>query len=152
MSTSPITPITDAQSWQLLRHARVGRLATSSSGATRTFTVNFVVDVDSLVFRTAPDWPLLRLAHDSPVTVEIDEALLHDSVSTDSLPGALVPGDNWSVVVTGRAAIITNPFEIALAERLPLDEWTAPVAPVFVRITPSAVTGEHGAATARPPR
>jgi nitroimidazol reductase NimA-like FMN-containing flavoprotein (pyridoxamine 5'-phosphate oxidase superfamily) len=152
MSVSPITSITDAQSWLLLRHARVGRLSTVSSGATRTFTVNFVVDVDSLVFRTAPDWPLLRLAHGSRVTVEIDEELTDDKLPNDSLPGSSPLGDNWSVVVTGEAAIITNPFEVALAERLPLDPWSAPVAPVFVRITPTDVTGHHVAGTARPHR
>jgi hypothetical protein len=123
MSRSSATAITDKQAWMLLAATRSGRLVTTSSGTTREFSVGFAVDVDTLVFRTGAEWPLLRLALGSPVTLTVE--------------------DDWVVSVTGTAAAIVNPFEVALAERLPFEPWTSESGPVFLRITPTEVTGYY---------
>ena len=54
MSTSPVVErLTPTESWRLLRQVSVGRLAVLDDGHVDIFPLNFVVDGDSVVFRTA---------------------------------------------------------------------------------------------------
>ncbi|MGW2650735.1 pyridoxamine 5'-phosphate oxidase family protein [Streptomyces sp. NPDC001393] len=49
----------------------------------------------------------------------------------------------WSVVVTGRAEIVTDPAEVARLERIGPSSWAPSPVEVFVRIEPELVTGRE---------
>jgi hypothetical protein len=58
--------------------------------------------------------------------------------------GRLMPSAlGVSVVVKGTAEMITNPYDIVLAKALPLNPWAPTAKSIFVRITPTDVTGRH---------
>ncbi|MCB1000098.1 MAG: pyridoxamine 5'-phosphate oxidase family protein [Acidimicrobiales bacterium] len=124
--------------WQLFRSAEVGRLAVSISNHPDIFPLNYVVDGESIVFRTAPGTKLAAAVLGTAVAFETDG---YD-------PEA---GDAWSVVLKGHAEQIEGWLDKDRAERLPLFPWNAAPKFEFVRIVPDELTGrrfhvtDHGA-------
>jgi nitroimidazol reductase NimA-like FMN-containing flavoprotein (pyridoxamine 5'-phosphate oxidase superfamily) len=128
MAESPVTKLSDEQCWKLLGGSSFGRLATSALGMVDIMPINYVVDKGTLVFRTAPGSKLLEISVSNIVAFEIDNYRANDA---------------WSVVLKGTAEMITNPYDIVLAEALPLNPWVPTDKPIFVRITPTDITGRH---------
>ena len=85
-----IVPLDTETCWRLLTQEEVGRLAVSVGRHPDLFPLNYIVDGDTLVFRTAEGAKLAALAIDSAVAFEIDG---YDASA----------GEAWSVVVKGRA-------------------------------------------------
>lgn len=125
-----IIELDSAECWRLLRRGEVGRLAVSISDHPDIFPVNYVVDGESLVFRTGPGTKLAAAVLGRGVAFEIDgyEPLV---------------GEAWSVVVKGHAREIEHMMEYFDAEELPLFPWNASPKPDFVRIEPALVTGRR---------
>jgi uncharacterized protein len=115
--------------WQLLAGEEVGRLAVSVHRHPDIFPVNYAVDDQTIVFRTAEGTKLFALFANSSVAFEVDS---YDAVS----------GTAWSVVIKGRAAEI--PMQ-DLSDNLafPLFPWTATPKPRFVRVVPEEITGRR---------
>ncbi len=128
MPESPVQRLTEAQCWQLLSVTKIGRMATAALGVVGIRPLNYVVDADSIVFRTAPGAKVLELAVSSSVAFEIDN---------------YGPQNAWSVVATGRAYIVTDVNEIAQIEQLPLFPWVNTEKNIFVRIVVDAITGRQ---------
>ena len=123
---------------ELLRSSEVGRLAISRTAHPDVFPVNYTVDGDAVVFRTAPGTKLETLTRNRDVTFEVD----------GYRPAT---GDAWSVIIKGRAERITAPYELFDAADLPLFPWHAGPKPHFVRIVPVEMTGRRfSAATPSP--
>lgn len=125
-SSNPITVLTDEQSWARLEATPIGRLITNVAGIIDVTPINFVVDDHSLVFRTAPGDKLAKLVINDEVVFEADEI------------GAETA---WSVIVRGHAAPLELEEEIHRAEELPLRPFVPTLKPVFVRITPTSISG-----------
>ena len=89
-----IDELTAQECWDLLRSTSIGRLAVCISGRPGIFPVNFVVDEQTIVFRTAEGTKLSALSN-VRVAFEIDD------YDPDS-------GQAGSVIVEGRAAEITD--------------------------------------------
>lgn len=121
----PIVPLSEAEAWELLKSQRVGRLATSVSQQPEIFPVNFVVDGETIVFRTAAGSKLLELATNSKVAFEVD--------SWDADLGG------WSVVTTGEAERVDAFGEIERLETLPLKPWVPTVKTNFVKVTVTSI-------------
>lgn len=119
-----------AECWRMLRQQEVGRLAVSISDHPDIFPINFVVDGESIVFRTGAGTKLAAAVLGRGVAFEVDG---YDPFA----------GDAWSVVVKGRAREIENMAEYFEAEDLPLFPWHASAKPDFVRIDPEQVTGRR---------
>jgi len=115
--------------WELTRTRRVGRLAVSVNSRARIFPINFVVDDETIVFRTAAGTKL-SAARGADVEFEVD----HYDAST---------GRAWSVIVAGRATEDTETDEWAHVHDLQLFPWHLAPKPYFVRIVPEAVTGRR---------
>jgi nitroimidazol reductase NimA-like FMN-containing flavoprotein (pyridoxamine 5'-phosphate oxidase superfamily) len=128
VTTNPVTRLTDDQCWALLDRERFGRLATNALGVMDITPINYVTDNRTLLIRTAPGSKLLELTVNSDVAFEIDER---------------APGYAWSVVLKGRARMITDAHEIALAERAGLQTQIATEKTIWVRIEPTQVSGRH---------
>lgn len=122
--------LTAAECWRLLRTHEVGRLAVSITDHPDIFPVNYVVDGESVVFRTGPGTKLAASVLGRGVAFEIDG---YDPVA----------GDAWSVVLKGRARQVEHMIEYFEAEDLPLFPWHASPKPDIVRIEPGEVTGRR---------
>jgi uncharacterized protein len=128
--TQRIVDLSADECWRLLRTAEVGRLAIGVAGEPEIFPVNFVVDGQDVVFRTAEGTKLAALTVSSRVAFEID----------GYLPDV---GEAWSVVVKGWAQRLDHFPEIYAAEDLPLFPWHAGPKQWFVRIRSTQVTGRR---------
>ena len=111
-------------------HVAVGRLAVNVDGRARIYPINFVVDGQTIVFRTAHGTKL-STARGADVEFEVD----HYDGST---------GRAWSVIVAGRATEVTRADEWEHVHDLLLFPWQL-VAEAVLRcgIDPEAVTGRR---------
>lgn len=116
--------------WELFRTHEVGRLAVSITNHPDIFPLNYAVDGETIVWRTAPGTKLAAAVLGTAVAFEIDG---YD-------PDA---GDAWSVVLKGTAEQIDGWLDKDRAERLPLFPWNAAPKFEFVRIVPEEVTGRR---------
>lgn len=118
--------LTTEECWEFLAANSLGRIATQVHDVLDIFPVNFYSDGSSILFRTAPGSKLLELTINDQVAFEVD--------GYDELIG-------WSVVVKGTAKAVEKQSEIDAANNLPLHPWIPTLKRVFVRITPSRVSG-----------
>lgn len=125
---NPISVIDEDHCWNLLAGTDVGRLATVLDGQPEIFPVNFVVDNNSIVFRTAEGTKLAHVTAHHQVAFEIDR--WNDD-------------GGWSVVLKGTAEKITDAAELQRAEKLPLLPWVPTVKVNYVRVTAAEISGRH---------
>lgn len=116
----------------LLRSQDVGRLVVVDGGRPLIFPVNYAMDGEAPVFRTASGTKLWAASR-SPVAFEID------AVDGDARTG-------WSVVVHGVAQEITAFDARDLQARvygLPVHPWAKGDKPSIVRVVPRLITGRR---------
>jgi len=128
MGFGGITELTADQCWQLLRSRDLGRIAVSAAGMVDIFPINYAVDGESIMFRTAPGTKLLELAINDRVAFEIDDHDEHEA---------------WSVVMKGHAERIERQSEMDAAEKLGLTPWIPTLKYRWVRIWPSELAGRR---------
>lgn len=126
-----------AECWRLFRTQEVGRLAVSIADHPDIFPINYVVDGETIVFRTGAGTKLAAAVLGRGIAFEIDG---YDPVA----------GDAWSVVLKGEAREIEHMVEYFDAEELPLFPWHASSKPDFVRLEPIEVTGRRFHVVERP--
>ena len=127
-STNPVTVLEESRCWDLLASQEVGRLATAVQGMPEIFPLNFVVDGESVVFRTAEGSKLVELV--------INEQVAFEVVGWNDDLG-------WSVVIKGSASVVPSGEQHDRAEALPLRPWVPTIKTNFVRITPTEITGRR---------
>jgi nitroimidazol reductase NimA-like FMN-containing flavoprotein (pyridoxamine 5'-phosphate oxidase superfamily) len=115
---------------RLLGTAVIGRVAVTIGALPAVFPVNFVVCGDDVVFRSSPGTKLEAAVDGAVVAFEVD--------AIDAISHA-----GWSVLVTGRASVLTNPGDLAIAERLPLRGWAESGPSSFVRIRGEIISGRR---------
>lgn len=116
----------------LLQSQDVGRLVVVDNGRPLIFPVNYAMDGDAPVFRTASGTKLWAASR-SPVAFEVDR------VDGESRTG-------WSVIVHGVAQEITAFDASELQARvygLPVHPWVKGEKPSIVRIAPRLITGRR---------
>ncbi|MFJ4809609.1 pyridoxamine 5'-phosphate oxidase family protein [Streptomyces longwoodensis] len=119
------------QCLRLLVTAPVGRIVYTRQALPVITPVNFGLDADGAV--------LLRTSTASELAHAVDGAVVAfeaDEVDADTHSG-------WSVVVTGRAGIVTDPAEAARLERVTPNSYAPSPEGVFVRIEPELITGRE---------
>ncbi|MCK8438689.1 pyridoxamine 5'-phosphate oxidase family protein [Streptomyces sp. D2-8] len=116
---------------RLLAQVPVGRVVYTRQALPAVLPINYSLDTDaSVLVCTSPDSDLVHAIAGAVVAFEADE-----------FDGATRSG--WSVVVTGRATVVTDPAE---HERLSQDgptTWMPLKDAVFVRIESEMVTGRE---------
>ncbi|GLV78417.1 pyridoxamine 5'-phosphate oxidase family protein [Streptomyces hygroscopicus] len=117
----------------------VGRVVYTRQALPAVLPVNFSLDADSSV--------LLRTSAGSGLVHAIDGVVV--AFEADDFDAAARSG--WSVVVTGRAAVVTDPAELERLSRVGPRSWVVTRDDVLVRVesemvTGREVTGAHGAA------
>lgn len=116
------------RAWDLLASQQLGRLGVVHGGQVEIFPVNYAVDGESIVFRTAEGAKLAAVRSEGQVTFEVD--------TWDEDHG-------YSVIVKGHAVPVTGDHEIAQAEALRLKPWIPTVKTVFVRIDADEVSARR---------
>ncbi|PWI13450.1 pyridoxamine 5'-phosphate oxidase [Streptomyces sp. Act143] len=114
---------------RLLASAPIGRIVHTRQALPAVLPVNFALDEDgAILLRTSATSELARAVDGAVVAFEADE------VDTTTHAG-------WSVVVTGHAAVVTDPAEHARLSRTGPLSWAPAPREAFVRIEPELVTG-----------
>jgi len=122
--------LSPAECLELLEPGGVGRVGFAAADGIMMLPVNFAVARKTIVFRTAPD-TLLALYADGRVSFEADhlDEVLHTG---------------WSVLVHGHAHKVTDEREVRqLEDRTRLEPWAAGPRDVYVRITPTRISGRR---------
>jgi nitroimidazol reductase NimA-like FMN-containing flavoprotein (pyridoxamine 5'-phosphate oxidase superfamily) len=116
---------------RLLEGAPIGRIVHTRHALPAVLPVNFCLDNDSAVLlRTSADSELASAVDGVVVAFEADEV----DVTTHS---------GWTVVVTGRAMVVTDPAEHARLSLSVPRPWLAVREEVFIRIESELVTGRQ---------
>ena len=133
--TDPIEMLTSDRSWELLGTQELGRLVTHVGETIDIFPVNYVVDGEGILFRTAPGSKLFELTVNTDVLFEVD-----DHTDTDA----------WSVIIRGYATALEADADVQRAETAGLRPWIPTVKRVYVRIAPTSVSGRAFRRSAEP--
>jgi uncharacterized protein len=128
LNVEPITVLSDDESWYLLASMTLGRLVTSAVGQPEIFPVNYVVQRPTVLFRTAEGTKLLSAVLNDRVALEADEHNVEEG---------------WSVIVKGRAQVLSSAAELEKADRAQLLPWTPTVKLRYVRIVATEITGRR---------
>lgn len=113
-----------------LHRSGVGRVAVCTSDGPIIIPVNFVMDDEAVVVRTAP-YTILAGHAWGQVAFEVDD-LDHDMCR------------GWSVLVVGQGSAVEDPAEIADSQLLTaLTPWAPGSRNMFIKITPQRVTGRE---------
>jgi nitroimidazol reductase NimA-like FMN-containing flavoprotein (pyridoxamine 5'-phosphate oxidase superfamily) len=121
---------------KLLAGEVVGRIGFVVAGRAEVLPVNYVLDGDAVVFRTAAGSKLAGGTR-APVVFEVDRI---DSTTRSG----------WSVVIHGLAQEVTSFDRVELRERvaaLPVDPWAPGAKPHLVRVVPDSITGRRVGST-----
>jgi nitroimidazol reductase NimA-like FMN-containing flavoprotein (pyridoxamine 5'-phosphate oxidase superfamily) len=126
----PLRRLNPAECTNLLEPGGIGRVGFASADGIMMLPVNFAVTGNTVIFRTAPD-TLLALYANAQVSFEVDrfDETLHEG---------------WSVLMHGRAHIVTDEREVKHLENgTHLKPWAAGARDVYVRITPTQISGRR---------
>jgi len=125
-SSDPVIHLTDEECWERLRGQELGRLVTHVGDVLDIFPVNYIVDGQGILFRTAQGSKLFELTVNDDVLFEVDD-------HTDS--------DAWSVVVRGHARPLDTSAEVERADGLGLRPWIPTLKYTYVHVTATSLTG-----------
>lgn len=130
-STSNGTEIlSEAVCWERLRKTSIGRLGVHHDDRPAIYPINYLVDGESVVFRTRPDSKIAHAPMLERVAFEIDG---FDPAH----------GDAWSVLIKGFGRFVDSVPEIENADELPLYPWVDADRSAWVRIIPVEITGRR---------
>lgn len=113
----------------LMGSTSVGRVALVDADGPVTLPVNYVLDGDTVVFRTSPANSIARHLDNARVAFEVDE---FDDYTQSG----------WSVVVRGVASFV-GADELARDEQSRPFPWADGVRTLAIRITPLSVSGRR---------
>ncbi|MFF3500512.1 pyridoxamine 5'-phosphate oxidase family protein [Streptomyces sp. NPDC003247] len=124
-------PLDRQECLRLLAEVPVGRVVYTRQALPAVLPVNFSLDTDaSVLLSTSPGSDLVRAVDGVVVAFEADE---FDAATRSG----------WSVVVTGRATVVTDPAEQERLSQAGPTSWMPLHGTVFVRIESEMVTGRE---------
>ena len=124
----PVTVLSEDECWSLLSSVSLGRLVTIMGGRPEIFPVNFVTQRRTVLFRTAQGTKLYSAVMSDRVAFEADDHTV---------------AEGWSVIINGRAHLLSATAELLDAEEAPLLPWTATLKPLYVRVIAMEITGRR---------
>ena len=127
MDEDVVTELSPEECWEMLRDEEFGRLAYRLVDEVHITPINYAVEGDSLLFRTAEGNKLLAVVMGSEVAFEIDR---YGEESARS------------VVVRGTARLLPED-EAHRADKVPLRPWVPTLKYNVVEIQPRVVSGRE---------
>ena len=129
--TRDLTDLSTEECWDRLRAGTIGRLAVNNGNQPDVFPVNYVVDTDRIVIRTAEGTKL------AAAIASIDVAFEIDAIDEADQSG-------WSVVVHGIAQEPKALASVMRDEELDLHPWAgSDDKGRFIEIVPRRITGRR---------
>jgi nitroimidazol reductase NimA-like FMN-containing flavoprotein (pyridoxamine 5'-phosphate oxidase superfamily) len=130
LSGAVMTELDRAQCLELLRTSPIGRVVLSVNCLPVALPVNIALLDGNVVFATGEGSILEAALHRNVLSVESDaiEPLYHSG---------------WSVLVTGTAAVMSEPGQLERARRLPLAPWAPGPHPYYVVVPSTIVSGRR---------
>lgn len=125
-TTDPVVALADEQCWERLRTQELGRLVTRVGDVLDIFPVNYVVDGQGVLFRTAQGSKLFELTVNDEVLFEVDD-------HTDA--------EAWSVIVRGHAHPLDLSADVERADGLGLRPWIPTLKYTYVRVEATSISG-----------
>lgn len=135
-STQPIEIMTEGECWARLGNHVIGRLVVAVGHQPDVFPVNYRVDEDEIVVRTAEGTKLAAAIMGGLVAFEIDDF--------DELGHA-----GWSVVVHGTARESVVLEDVMHDDEIDTNPWAAGEKGRVMRISPERITGRRVLAPVR---
>lgn len=118
------------ESLGLLASVPIARIGLSMNALPVVLPVNFVVDGDQLIIRSAAG-------------SKLDAALSHAVVAVEADNFDPISHCGWSVLVRGTSRVITMPAELAHARALTLRPWANEATDRFIAISTDLVSGRR---------
>jgi nitroimidazol reductase NimA-like FMN-containing flavoprotein (pyridoxamine 5'-phosphate oxidase superfamily) len=115
---------------ELLGDATVGRVAVTVAALPAIFPVNYALLGDLIVFLTGEGTKMQAAVERAVVAFQVDH---FDEIA----------GSGWSVMAVGVAEVITDPNELAAAERLGLRPFARGDRTHYVKIRPEFLSGRR---------
>lgn len=131
---NPVDELTTAECWAMLHDHELGRLGSHLGPEVHLTPVNYAVDGDTLLFRTAPGSKLVGVLMNPDVVFEIDE---HDGTTARS------------VVVRGVARRLDEDQEHR-ADEAAVHPWVGTEKYEVVEVRPTEITGRSFLLARRP--
>lgn len=119
--------LSDLESWDFLRNQELGRLAFHILGEVHIVPINYAVDDQRLLFRTAEGSKLLGITMNDDVAFEVDEVVGEEATS---------------VIVRGRAHVLEGSDAYA-ADTVRLRPWLEGAKFNVVAIDVTEITGRR---------
>lgn len=117
---------------QLLASQHLGRVAVNDDDGPAVFPVNYLLDRDSVVFRTDEGTKLDAAVRGERAAFEVDHV---DEPN----------GVGWSVLVRGAVVEVTDPGELDRLRALPLTPFVSGKKDRYVRVRAKSITGRRTA-------
>jgi nitroimidazol reductase NimA-like FMN-containing flavoprotein (pyridoxamine 5'-phosphate oxidase superfamily) len=114
----------------LLSTIPIGRIVFTENALPAIQPVNFVVDGRDVVVRTRRGSKLVAAAHRAIVAFEVDD--YDPELRT-----------GWSVVLVGRARVVSDEAELDRLRTLPLETWASGDRPHFIKVEASMIRGRR---------
>ncbi len=125
-----VQELTKAECFALLAGERLGRVAVVDDRGPLVFPVNFVLDRNTVVFRTEPGTKLSAAGLRGRACFEVD--------GTD-----VATRTGWSVIVRGEITEVTDRAELARLRELPVRAWAPGTRDRYIRVLPAVLTGRR---------
>ena len=123
--------LTASQCRELIAPGGVGRFLFVQEGrGPVAIPVNFKMDGDDVIFRTSGDSAVAEGIHQQPVSFDVDQ--LDDAL-----------GEGWSVLLTGKASVVTGAAETSRVQALGIKPWAGGDRELYVRLSASRITGRR---------
>lgn len=115
---------------ELLRSQQVGRLAVVSHARPLIFPVNYAMDGEAIVFRTAEGTKFDAAVREMAVAFEIDEL-------------DVAAQEGWSVLVSGRADEVVDKSQRERLRALPLRPWAEGAKDHWLVVHSTSISGRR---------
>ena len=115
---------------RLLASVPIARVALAINAVPVVLPVNFVLDGDEIIIRSAAG-------------TKLDAALGCDVVAVEADQYDEFDHSGWSVVVKGRVRKLTDPAEVKRAAALPLRPWGSETAHHYLAVSTELVSGRR---------
>ncbi|MFJ7749737.1 pyridoxamine 5'-phosphate oxidase family protein [Arthrobacter sp. NPDC097144] len=123
--------LSETECWALLAGGGIGRVAYQENGRVLVFPVHYVVQDQSVYFRTSRGGALGSGSESWNASFQIDD---HDPARMDG----------WSVLLSGRASAVVDPDLLTELWGRRMDEpWGGGQRDVFISIAPGILTGRR---------
>jgi nitroimidazol reductase NimA-like FMN-containing flavoprotein (pyridoxamine 5'-phosphate oxidase superfamily) len=135
-ASTPLAPISEDECWELLRSAGIGRISYTGRFGPMIQPINFEVQDKSIYFRVAEHGPTGEDLRTGIAHADYRIAFQADEFDTASRSG-------WSVLVQGDVHPMETEDERASVARICVESWVSGPRELFLRITPTHLSGHR---------